>query len=139
LRLLEHRLEVRFDRIEFDRELVLAEKDEEIAATVIREGTVGAVRWKWTCLVAGRPFLTFALNHRGATHLKGDWDFDDHWAITLRGSPGVSVEYRLLPEPGETPLDAAARMTAAVVIRSIPEVLAAPPGILQPRIFAVTQ
>lgn len=135
LRLVGRRLGLEFDRIEFDQRPTLAEQDETLQATTVKEGTVGAIRFRWKCYCGDKLRLQFTLNHRGVSHLHGDWDFEDHWRVQITGSPSVDVTYRLVPRDGESPLDAAALQTAAMVIRSIPEVVTSPAGVLRVPIF----
>lgn len=135
LRLVGRRFGIEFDRIEFEQTPTLAERDETIQATTVKEGTVGAIRFRWRCYAGDQLRLQFTLNHRGVSHLGGDWDFDDHWRVQISGTPSIDVTYKLVPRVGESPLEAAALHTAAMVMRSIPEVVAAPAGILHASIF----
>jgi hypothetical protein len=135
LRLVGRQLGFEFDRIELEQRPTLAEEDETVEATTIKQGTVGAIRFRWRCYSNEQLRLQFTLNHRGVSHLGGDWDFSDHWRVRVFGAPSVDVTYQLISQSGESPLDAAALHTAAMVMRSIPEVVDAPPGVLQVPIF----
>jgi hypothetical protein len=135
LRFMGDAMGVVYDRIEPDHHLELADADVTVAAGTIRKGTVVATEWRWHGIVAGRRFVTLSII----------WTMDpslpryagrDHWTIRLHGKPGVVMTLNLVEpdEPGAR-TTAAQYVTAGPVIRAIPLVLAAPPGILQPSVF----
>jgi len=124
-----------FDRIEPDHHLETAAADLTVAAGTIRKGTVSATEWRWHGIVAGERFLTLSII----------WTMDptspryagrDHWTIRMHGKPGVVMTINLI-EPDEPGVrtTAAQYVTAGPVIRAIPLVVAAPPGIFEPSVF----
>ncbi|WP_433086494.1 NAD(P)H-dependent amine dehydrogenase family protein [Dactylosporangium sp. CA-052675] len=135
LRFMGDAMGVRYDRIEPDHHLETAAEDLTVAAGVIRRGTVVATEWRWHGIVAGERFVTLAII----------WTMDparpryagrDHWTIHLHGKPEVVMTLNLI-EPDEPGVrtTAAQYVTAGPVIRAIPLVLAAPPGILDFSVF----
>jgi hypothetical protein len=119
-----------------DHHVELAPADHEVAAGLIRQGTVVATEWRWHLSVAGRRRLTLAII----------WTMDPslpryagrpHWQIRMTGRPELSMSIDL-----HDPVDAGVRTTAGqyiaagIVMRAIPVVVAAPPGILLPSTFA---
>jgi 4-hydroxy-tetrahydrodipicolinate reductase len=113
-------LGVELDEIEESDEFELAADEFEIAAGVVRPGTVCASRWTFTGLVRGRPFMTVECIY------KADASKVDRWAapgfaIHLEGQPTISVA---IDEMSHGLAGAAAH-----AINSIAAVVAAPPGI----------
>jgi hypothetical protein len=136
LQFLADRMGVAYDRIEPDHHIELAERDIPVAAGVIPAGTVAATEWRWHGIVAGQRFTTLSII----------WTMDpehpryagrDHWTVRLHGKPGITMTLNLVEpdEPGSR-TTAAQYVTAGPVIRAIPSVLAAPPGIFEPPVFA---
>ncbi|GAA4261151.1 NAD(P)H-dependent amine dehydrogenase family protein [Dactylosporangium darangshiense] len=135
LRFMGDAMGVRYDRIEPDHHLELATEDIAVAAGTIRKGTVAATEWRWHGVVAGERFVTLSII----------WTMDpqrpryagrDHWTIRLHGRPGVVMTVNLVePDDPGVRTTAAQYVTAGPVIRAIPLVLAAPPGIMRPSVF----
>lgn len=114
----------------------LAAADVAVRAGVIRAGTVVATEWRWQLRAAGRRRIGLAII----------WTMDltlpryagrPHWQIRMTGRPEVTMTIDM-----HDPTDPAVRTTAAqyiaagVVMQSIPAVVAAPPGVLEPPAFA---
>lgn len=124
-------LGILYDRVEPDHRVVTTPKDLHVVAGVIPAGTVAATEWRWHGIVEGRRFFTLSINWIM------DWDLDgyrdgsrEHWQLGVSGKPGVNISMGLVEpdEPGVKTM-AVQYATAAPVIRAIPDVCAAPPGI----------
>jgi len=129
-------LKIEFDDIVADHEFGIADRDVELAAGTAPAGGVINFRWRWHGLRNGEPFFTIEVLWIADRKLPG-WDYADGWNIQVRGAPGIDVRIDLT-EPEGLP-DRSKAMQYAVagpVIRAIPEVIKAPPGILLPPTFA---
>lgn len=135
LQFMADRMGVTFDRVEPDHHIEVADTDLTVKAGVIRKGTVVATEWRWHGIVDDAPFLTLAII----------WTMDptlpryagrDHWTVRMTGRPNVVMTLNLV-EPDEPGVrtTAAQYITAGPVIRAIPAVVAAPPGIFEPPVF----
>jgi 2,4-diaminopentanoate dehydrogenase len=139
LRFVADRMGVRYDRIEPDHRLTLATRDLEVAAGVIRAGTVAATTWRWHGIVDGRPFATLSIGWTMDPTLP-EFAGHDHWTIRMSGKPGLVLTLNLVePDDPTSRTTAAQFVTAGPVLRAIPAVVAAPPGIFEPPVFAPWQ
>ncbi|GAA4566376.1 NAD(P)H-dependent amine dehydrogenase family protein [Planotetraspora kaengkrachanensis] len=130
------RLGLTVDAYEPDHHVEPAVRDLEVAAGTIRKGTVAATEWRWHALSAGRRVLTLSIV----------WTMDpampryagrDHWTVTVTGRPGLTMTLNLVePDDPVSRTTAAQFVTAGPVIRAIRDVVAAPPGIFEPPVFA---
>lgn len=130
-------LGLRYDRVESDHQVVITPRDLQVAAGTIRAGTVAATEWRWHGIVDGARFFTLSINWIM------DWDLPgyregprDHWQMGLRGKPGIELRINMVEpdEPGVMTM-AAQYATAAPVIRAIPDVCAAAPGIYRVPVY----
>lgn len=131
-----HALRVEFDDIVPDHEFGIADHDVTLPAGVAPAGGVVNFRWRWHGRRNGVPFFTTEMLWITDRSLPG-WDHGDGWNIRIRGAPGIDVRIDLV-EPEGMP-DRSKAMQYAVagpVIRAIPEVVRAAPGILLPPTFA---
>lgn len=131
-----HALKIGFDEIVADHEFGVATRDVHLPAGVVPAGGVVNFRWRWHGRCNGQPFFTIEMLWIADRSLPG-WDFSDGWNIRIWGSPGIDARIDLV-EPDNLP-DRSKAMQYAVagpVIRAIPEVVAAPPGVLLPPVFA---
>lgn len=130
------RMSLPVDRLEPDHHIELATRDLRVPAGLIKEGTVAATEWRWHLVSEGRRALSLSIV----------WTMDpelpryagrDHWTVTVKGRPGMTMTLNLIEpdEPGSR-TTAGQYITSGPVIRAIPEVLAAPPGIFEPPVFA---
>ncbi len=131
-----HALQLEYDDIVADHEFGIANRDVELPAGIAPKGGVINFRWRWHGRRAGQPFFTIEMLWIADRGLPG-WDYSDGWNIRIRGAPGIDVRVDLV-EPENLP-DRSKAMQYAVagpVVRAIPEVVAATPGILLPSVFA---
>jgi hypothetical protein len=122
--------------LESDHHVEPAPKDLEVRAGLISQGTVVATEWRWHVLVDGRRRLSLAII----------WTMDPslpryagrpHWQLHLTGKPELSVSVDL-PDPTEPGVltTGGQHAVAGLVLRSLPVVIAAAPGLLTPATFA---
>ena len=114
----------------------VATRDLELRAGVIKAGTVAATEWRWHLSVAGRRRLSLAII----------WTMDPtlprylgrpHWALHMTGKPEVTVAVDLHDPVDSGVLTTASQYIAAgIVMRAIPVVVNAEPGIIEPVVFA---
>ena len=122
--------------IEDDHHFELASADTTIRAGLIPAGTVAATEWRWHLRVDGMTRLTLAII----------WTMDSslpryagrpHWQIRMTGKPELSMSIDLHdPVDSDVRTTASQYIAAGIVMQSIPVVVAAPPGIVEPETFA---
>ncbi|MFT4287886.1 hypothetical protein, partial [Nocardioides sp.] len=124
------RLGMTIDRIETEHTLLPAVADITLPAGVVSKGTVGHTRWRWHAIVGGERRLTMTINWFVETaHL--DSAEPPLWRLAITGHPGVKISVDL-----EKHVEDRSRMGAeqyavgAQVIHAIPDLVAAPPGIV---------
>jgi 2,4-diaminopentanoate dehydrogenase len=117
---------------------VPADRDIMIKAGLIAKGTARGAVWTWTIRMANSLVVT-QKSHWYVDPIDG-WDQRNVWIIDVVGEPHFRAEMPLeavgpdaLTQGGYDPNG---RAIAALCINAIPEVVAAPPGILKPTIFA---
>lgn len=131
-----HALHIQFDEVVSDHEFGVADHDLQLPAGVVKAGGVVNSCWRWHGIKDGKPFLTIEMYWIVDPSLEG-WNHRDGWEIDITGAPGIRARVDLV-EPENRP-DRSKAMQYAVagpVIRAIPEVMKAPPGILLPPVFA---
>jgi hypothetical protein len=144
--LLARHLGVRLERVEPEFELALATKDLKVAVTEVRKGTVAGVRLALNGYrdEGTEPFIRLEFFWYVQDGLPGypvprdDWY---RWTIDIEGKPTISavvdVGGSMIPglqfdeedEPGFW-------ATAAVALRAIPDICAAPAGLFRAPVFA---
>ncbi|MFI7538877.1 dihydrodipicolinate reductase [Streptosporangium sp. NPDC049376] len=113
-------LGVALDEVDESDEFDLASEEFEIAAGLVRKGTVCASRWTFSGLVRGRPFMTVECVY------KADANRVDRWS-----APGFVVHIEGVPQMTVS-LDAISHGlagAAAHAVNSVAALCAAPPGI----------
>ncbi|WP_336215801.1 NAD(P)H-dependent amine dehydrogenase family protein [Nonomuraea sp. LPB2021202275-12-8] len=113
-------LDVRLDEVEETDEFALAAGEFEIAAGLVREGTVCASRWVFSGMARGRPFMTVEVVYKADSARTERWA-EPGFALHIEGVPHMSMAV------GEVSHGLAA--AAAHAVNAIPSVCAAPPGI----------
>ncbi|MEV4894502.1 dihydrodipicolinate reductase [Nonomuraea sp. NPDC055795] len=113
-------LGVQLDEVEESDEFELATEEFEIAAGLVREGTVCASRWVFSGLVRGRPFMTIEVVYKADAAKVRRWP-DPGFSIHIEGVPQMTVSV----EEVSHGLAAA----ASHAVNSIPAVVSAKPGI----------
>ncbi len=131
-----HALKIDFDDVVNDHEFGLAERDLQLPAGEVKAGRVVNFCWRWHGMKGGKPFLTIEMVWLVDPTLEG-WEYSDGWDIEITGAPGIKARIDLVePEGMQDRSKAMQYAVAGPVIRAIPEVIKAPPGILLPTTFA---
>jgi 2,4-diaminopentanoate dehydrogenase len=116
------------DEFTFDRQVSVAEDAFDVAAGRIDVGTVEALRFSATAIIAGRRALT--VEH--VTRLRPDaaptWPSGRGWKVTVEGVPSMVLEAKIAVN-GEDENDQGCLGTAMHAVHAIAPVCAAPPGI----------
>lgn len=131
-----HALNVDYDEVVTDHEFGVADYDLKLPVGVVKAGGVINFRWRWHGMRNGKPFFTIQMLWIADPTLDG-WAYTDGWTIGIRGAPGIRLQMEV-EDPEDVPdrTKAIQYAVAGPVIRAIPEVVNAPPGILLPPVFA---
>jgi hypothetical protein len=132
----DHVMKIGFDKVVEDHEFGVAQRDLVLAAGPVKAGGVVNCRWRWHGMKDGKPFFTIQVLWFCDRSLPG-WDVPDGWDIEIKGAPGIRMRLDLVEPEGLPDRSKAMQYhVAAPVIRAIPEVIRAKPGILIPPVFA---
>lgn len=122
--------------IEPDHHFELAPADVPVRAGLIGKGTVVATEWRWHLVADGKRRLSLAII----------WTMDGtlpryagrpHWRIRMTGRPALTMAIDLHDPVEENVRTTASQYVAAgIVMQSIPVVVQAAPGIVEPVTFA---
>jgi hypothetical protein len=135
MELLAKGLGTELDSIVPDHEAVAATSDLDLPAGLIKAGQTAATVWRWHGYRNGHRLISLGIAWTMDPKLIGS--SGDHWMITIEGTPGLALRLDLV-EPVNSPRRTKAGQygMAGLVVNSIPAVLAAPPGVLEPAVFA---
>jgi hypothetical protein len=130
------RLGLQLDHVETDHFVQPASEDLQVAAGVIKKGTVAVTNWRWHGIVDGKRFVTLWISWIMEDTWLEDKNYN-HWEVKIRGLPGIDISMNLI-EPENTGFKTKAEQYAVAgsVINGIPAVCAAAPGVLQIPVFA---
>lgn len=129
LRLVADGLGLPLDSVTAKGEVAAARRDIQIAAGVIRAGTVAAQRTTISGMRNGKPLVSFSANWFCSTEIDADWDLRSNgWHIEVEGDTPLDVSIRF-PVPVERWAAVSPNLTAHRPINAIPYVCAAAPGI----------
>jgi len=117
------------DDVTVEGEKGVAKNDKQIAAGLIRAGTVAALRITVSGMHKGKPLMRFCANWYCSNDIDKDWELlDSGWLVQVRGDTplDVRISYPVSKEdyPKFTP-----GLTAHRVVNSVPFVCDAAPGI----------
>jgi hypothetical protein len=112
----------------FDRQVALAERAFDVAATRIEPGTVAGQRFSATAIVDGRPALTVEHITRLAPDVAPDWPTGRGWKVTVEGVPSMVLESKIAVH-GEDENEQGCLGTAMHAVHAVAPVCAAPHGI----------
>lgn len=136
--LMAHQLGTSCENVSLAITVIPTEEDIVIKTGTIPAGTGKATIWHWTARLANG----LVLNHRSHWHVGRveGWDSRNVWIVSVDGEPQLRAEM-VLEASGADGLTASGydpngRALAATCINAIPDVMAAPPGILLPPAFA---
>ncbi|ORV47900.1 hypothetical protein AWC05_04760 [Mycobacterium florentinum] len=124
-------------------DVVLTDREMDVAMGTLKEGTIRAVLHEFSGMRGGEAFIT----HQWVTYM-GDEGMPEDWVLAPKGEKGKPPPYFVRVEidghPGlkvdmvytdDEDASSFSFPTATVCINSIPDVVAAPPGFLQEKIF----
>ena len=118
----------RIARIVPDHRLTLAPADMTIGAGTISKGRVAATEWRWTAIMDNGVELLLSILWTADRTLHPGL-VSGHWTIDIEGRPNVSMTLDIHEgDSGKPPARALTDATVAAVIRALPDVVAAPPG-----------
>ncbi len=131
-----HAMGIEFDEVIPDHEFGVADKDLELPVGTVPAGGVVNFRWRFRGMKDGKPVFTIQMLWLLDRSMPG-WDYADGWEFEIKGAPGIKARVDLVePEGMPDKSKAMQYCVAGPVIRAIPEVLKAPPGILIAPTFA---
>ncbi len=140
--LLAEQLGTKVVTVKLDLEHGLAQKDIPVPGGIVPEGTVAAVGFLWKAELDAGPRIEFESRWFVDRSIPG-WDFTEGWRVVIDGEPSVKAQIALgesfLPGAQHGRFDPTHRGVTALALNAIPEVCAAPAGILRPKIFAPWQ
>lgn len=132
----DHAMKIGFDEIVADHEFGVADEDVTLRAGTAPNGGVVNFRWRFHGMKDGKPFFTIQMLWICDRSLPG-WDYTDGWEIEIKGAPGMKARFDLVEPEGLPDRSKAMQYcVAGPVIRAIPEVMKAKPGILVLPAFA---
>jgi 4-hydroxy-tetrahydrodipicolinate reductase len=131
LQLVANALGLPFDSIAAQGEVATARRDIQIAAGVIKSGTVAAQRTTISGMRKGRALMSFSANWYCSTDVQADWDLHPTgWHVEVEGDTPLDIEIRCpLAADAERWAQVSPNLTAHRPVNAIPYVCAAAPGI----------
>ncbi|MBO2447662.1 hypothetical protein J4573_11230 [Actinomadura barringtoniae] len=129
LELVAEALSMPLDSVEADGEVATARRDIEIAAGIVRAGTVAAQRMTVSGLRGGKPVLRFRATWYCTAELEPTWDVrPTGWHVEVEGDAPLDVDLRFAV-PLERMAEFSPAYTANRAVNAVPHVCAAAPGI----------
>jgi 2,4-diaminopentanoate dehydrogenase len=132
IRMIASAMGVQLDEIRETYDRVLTDRRLDVASGVIEAGTVGAVRFETIGVVDGRDAIVIEHVNRMAADLAPDWptaDRDGTYRIVVDGSPSLECELTL-GRGDQNASDEGMVGTALRIVNAVPQVCAAPPGLV---------
>jgi 2,4-diaminopentanoate dehydrogenase len=129
-------LGVALDDVVCEAEYAAATEDLDLGSWRIDKGCVAGVAASWIGRVAGRPIVELRVRWRKGQTLDPDWQIDTGYLIEVDGQPTIRTKVDILPPAdfNATTIDEfmvlGMILTAMPAINAIPNVVAAPPGIV---------
>ena len=120
---------LKYDAIEGFRNLVVTDKDLQVAAGFIAKGTVGAINFGVRVIVDGEPRIVMQHYTRMDDDLAPDWPRGDGWTIELEGEPSIRAKIDVGIH-GEVHTDQGCLATAMHAVHAVPYVVSSATGIL---------
>jgi len=131
-----HAMKIEFDEIRPDHEFAITERELTLPAGTVPAGGVVNFRWRFHGMKDGQPFFTIQMLWICDRSLPG-WDRSDGWEVEIKGAPGIRARVDLVEPEGLADRSKAMQYcVAGPVIRAIPEVMRAEPGVLTIPAFA---
>jgi 2,4-diaminopentanoate dehydrogenase len=128
IRVMAHALDVALDEIRFDVEFGAANRTTDFGFMTIEEGRIAGYNGVLSGVAGGQPRVQCKFVWKVGHDMTPNWPVEDGYVIEIEGEPGV----RCRLEPIGPHFDGATT-TAMPVVNAIPQVCAAPPGIVNHR------
>jgi 2,4-diaminopentanoate dehydrogenase len=129
-------LGVEFDEVRCEAEYAATTVDLDLGSWTIPAGCVAGVAASWQGRVADRTVVELRVRWRKGQSLDPDWEIDTGYVIEVAGRPTIRTTVEILPPPDfeattfEEFMVLGMIMTAMPAVNAIPNVVAAPPGIV---------
>jgi hypothetical protein len=132
LRMLGEGLGVAIDDVTLDFDAARAKRDLELRWGVVREGTVGGLRYQWNAWVDGQPLIVYRTFWKVDDDLDPDWGYGTiKYHLLLEGDPALEVGFESARKHPDSDEGYWGRVwTAMNGINAIPAVCDAAPGVL---------
>ena len=127
---------VELDEIVCEAEYAQTTEDLNLGSWTIKAGCVAGIAASWHGRVNGRSIVELKVRWRKGPTVEPDWQIEDGYLIEVDGQPTIRTRVQLLPPPDFQATTFADFMvlgmiiTAMPAINAIPQVIAAPPGIV---------
>jgi hypothetical protein len=126
-------LGLELDGIEFYCDYATAAERVDLGWFVMEQGTNAALRAGWNGKVAGRTMVRAQVTWYLTQKLAEDWTLErDEYHVVVEGAPGIDLRMRFSyppPSPPDGEWESIAK-TSFATINAIPQIAAAPPGVL---------
>ena len=123
-----HALGKTLAEVEPQHRVTLAPDDLTIGAGVIAAGRVAATEWRWRAAFAEGGEMVLSILWTSDPRLHGA-EATGHWLVKVEGRPNLRLTLDIQEgDPTAPPARALTDATVAVVVRAIPDVVAAAPG-----------
>jgi hypothetical protein len=127
---------VELDEIVCEAEFAQTTEDLDLGSWQIPAGHVAGVFASWQGRVGGRTVVELSVRWKKGTTLEPDWPIEEGHLIEVAGRPTIRTRVQFLPPPDFEATTFAdfmvlgMIMTAMPAVNAIPQVVAAPPGIV---------
>jgi 4-hydroxy-tetrahydrodipicolinate reductase len=129
MHLLADALGVPLDGFETTDEEAIARRDTEVAAGVIKAGTVAAKRMTISGLRRGSPLIVVRSNWYLSRDVEADWELrETGWRLQVAGDAPLDIAITF-PVPPEEYAEVSPAYSANRPVNAVPSVVEAPPGI----------
>lgn len=126
IRVLGHALAVDIEEIRFTAEFAAANQDTDFGFMKLEKGQIAGFKGIIAGICGGRSVIECRFVWKVGHDMTPNWPTEEGYVIQIEGDPGVQV--RLQPLAGAH--FAAGGPTAMAAVNAIPQVVAAPPGIV---------
>lgn len=136
VRMIGDALGVELDDVRCEAEYAATTADLDLGSWAIPAGCVAGVAASWQGRVGDRTVVDLRVRWRKGQSLDPDWTIDTGYVIEVAGRPTIRTTVDILPPPDfeattfEEFLVLGLIMTAMPAVNAIPNVVAAPPGIV---------
>jgi hypothetical protein len=129
-------LHVELDEVVCEAEYAASPEDLDLGSWRIEKGCVAGVAASWHGKIDGRSLIELRVRWRKGAKLDPDWKLDSGYLVEVEGQPTIRTKVDILPPPDfqatrfEDFMVLGMILTAMPAINAIPNVVAAPPGIV---------